>query len=190
MRFALRLAVSEIHVSENRKCTEWPQTELEDLTVKSTLYTLNTYPWGPNFCPFRSTISRFQDKTYTRTAKIRNAPNDPNWTWRLNSQKYPMYTKIFLLRFAPYPNKLLWHFCIIIIIIFVLTGPLYRLQACDQYFTLLFYSTVKLRVALNCNNFLSPVWPIDNPPIKRTRNQCCLSSQASLVTSSRMSQPS
>ncbi len=29
-------------VSENRKCTEWPQTELKHLTVKSTLYTLNT----------------------------------------------------------------------------------------------------------------------------------------------------
>ncbi len=29
-------------VSENRKCTEWPQTELEQLTVKNTLYTLLT----------------------------------------------------------------------------------------------------------------------------------------------------
>ncbi len=52
-------------VGENQKCTEWPQTELEDLTVKGTLYTLSTYPWGPNCGPFRSTISRFRDNIYT-----------------------------------------------------------------------------------------------------------------------------
>ncbi len=50
-------------VAEYRKCTEWPQTELQHLTVKSTLYTLNTYPRGPNFAPFRSTTSGFQDIT-------------------------------------------------------------------------------------------------------------------------------
>ncbi len=57
-------------VGENRKCTEWPQTELEDLTVKSNLCTLNTYPWGPNFGPFHSTNSRFRDTTCTRSAKV------------------------------------------------------------------------------------------------------------------------
>ena len=41
-------------VGENRKCTESPQTELEHLTVESIPYTLNTYPWGPNFGPFCS----------------------------------------------------------------------------------------------------------------------------------------
>ena len=50
-------------VGEKRKCTEWPQTELEHLTVKSTLYTLNTYLWGSNFGPIRSTISLFRDTT-------------------------------------------------------------------------------------------------------------------------------
>ncbi len=29
---------------ENRKCTEWPQNDLTHLSVKSTLYTLNTHP--------------------------------------------------------------------------------------------------------------------------------------------------
>ena len=53
---------------------QWPQTELEHLTVKTTLYTLNTYPWGPNFSPFHSTTSSFQD---TGSLKIGNAPNDP-----------------------------------------------------------------------------------------------------------------
>ncbi len=63
------------------QCTEWPQTDPEHLTVKSTLYTLNTYPWGPPFAPFRSTISRFRDTTCTRSVKIGNALNDP----KLNS---------------------------------------------------------------------------------------------------------
>ena len=50
-------------------------TELEHLTVESTLYTLNTiYPRGPNFGLFRSMTSRFRD---TRSSKMGNAPNDP-----------------------------------------------------------------------------------------------------------------
>ena len=43
-------------------------------TAKSTLYTLITYPWGPNFRPFRSTTSILWD---TRSSKIGNAPSDP-----------------------------------------------------------------------------------------------------------------
>ncbi len=117
-------------VTENRKSTEWLYTEISHLTVKSCPYTLNTYPWGPKFGPFRSTISRFRDTTCTRWPKIRNAPNDPelnlstwqskvlyihlelthevrkignapndpNWTWRPNSQKYSKYTKYLPLR--------------------------------------------------------------------------------------------
>ena len=92
VRFALRLAVSEkqhVQGGQNRKCTEWPQNELKHLTVKSTLYTLHTYPCDPNFNPFCS-ISGCQD---TRSLKIGNAPNDPNWTSKLNSQNHPVYTK-------------------------------------------------------------------------------------------------
>ncbi len=66
-------------VGESQKCTEWTQTELEDFTIKCTLYTLNTRPWGPNFGPFRSTGSRFRYTTCTtctRWAKIGTAPND------------------------------------------------------------------------------------------------------------------
>ena len=105
-------------VPENQKCTQWPQNELEHLTVKSTLYTLNTYPWGPNCGPFHSTISHFRDTRctssvkignvpndpklnlntwtrfwYKRSWKIGNASNDPNWTWTPNSQKYSINTK-------------------------------------------------------------------------------------------------
>ncbi len=62
------------NVFKNRKCTEWPQTKIKHLTVKTTLHTLHTYPWDPNFGLFCSTTSRFRD---TRSSKIENAPNDP-----------------------------------------------------------------------------------------------------------------
>ncbi len=80
----------DIRLVENRKWTEWPQTELEHLTVKSTLHMLSTYPWGPNVGPFRSTISCFQDTTCTMSAKTRNALNDPKLnlsTW-LHKQRF------------------------------------------------------------------------------------------------------
>ena len=77
VRFALRVFVSEIQyvykVGENWKGTEWSQIELEHLTVKSTLYTLCTYPRSPNFGTLRSTTNRFHD---TSSSKIGNAPND------------------------------------------------------------------------------------------------------------------
>ena len=40
--------------SEKWECTGWLQNEPEPLTVKSTLYTLSTYPQGPSFAPFHS----------------------------------------------------------------------------------------------------------------------------------------
>ena len=87
----LFLRYNKYKVGENRKRIEWPQTDLEDSTVKSTLYVPNTYPGGPNFGPFRSKISRFRNPTCTRSEKIGNRMT-PNWTWTLNSQKYPLYT--------------------------------------------------------------------------------------------------
>ncbi len=65
VHFALGLTVSEIQVL---KCAEWPQTELEHLTVKSTPYTLNSYPWGTNFAPLRSMTSGFQDIAHFKIA--------------------------------------------------------------------------------------------------------------------------
>ncbi len=44
VHFALQPTIFEIKVAKNRKCTEWPQTDLEHLTVKSTLFALNTPP--------------------------------------------------------------------------------------------------------------------------------------------------
>ncbi len=62
-RFAQRPAFSRNKVVETSKRTEWLQTDLEHLTVKSTLY-LRAYPRGPKFGPFRSTSSHFQDNAH------------------------------------------------------------------------------------------------------------------------------
>ncbi len=40
--------------ADNRNCTEWRQNNLDDITVKSTLHTVNTYPWKPNGGPCHS----------------------------------------------------------------------------------------------------------------------------------------
>ena len=98
VHFSLWLAVPRynVHVQgqQNRKCTEWPQTELEHLTVKGTLYTLNTYPWGSNFGLFCSTIKHFQDTTCTRLPINRNCTEWPQTKLQhWNSQKYSIYTK-------------------------------------------------------------------------------------------------
>ena len=83
-----------VKVIKNRKCTEWPKLirELEHLTVRSTLYTLNTYPWGPNFGAFYSAttvaVSEIQGRQKSEMHRM-----TPNWTWTLNSQKYTVYTK-------------------------------------------------------------------------------------------------
>ncbi len=62
---------SNFLVRDNRKCTKWPQNELEYLTVKSTLFTLNTYFRDPNFCPFHFTTSCFEDTMLLKIGKNR-----------------------------------------------------------------------------------------------------------------------
>ena len=61
----------------HQKHTESPPELPVEFNFASILYTLNTHPCGPNFTPFRSTTSHFQD---TRLSKIGNAPNDPRMT--------------------------------------------------------------------------------------------------------------
>ena len=62
--FSLYKPFPRYNLVKNRKCTEWPQTELEHLTVKITLhtgYTKNTPPCRcPNYGLFRSKMSGFQ----------------------------------------------------------------------------------------------------------------------------------
>ena len=66
LHFALHPGVFEHKVAKTWLYSEWPWI----LTVKRSLYTPNTYPIGPNFCPFHfkfqiwsihSMISPFQD---------------------------------------------------------------------------------------------------------------------------------
>ena len=81
---------SRYKVDENRKyrkCTAWPQTDPEHLTVKSTTYTLSAYPRGPNFGPFRSMTSPFdiQGFLYWKSEKSKNVVNDFRMT--LNNQQ-------------------------------------------------------------------------------------------------------
>ncbi len=51
---------------------ECPQTDLEHLTVKITLYILIIYSRGTHFPPFRSTSSRFQDARLLKLGNFRN----------------------------------------------------------------------------------------------------------------------
>ncbi len=50
----------KIQYAKNRKCIEWPETDLEHLILKSPLYSLNTCCRGPNFTPFHSKMAPFQ----------------------------------------------------------------------------------------------------------------------------------
>ena len=77
---------------ENQKCTEWPQTELEHLAVKSTLCTLNTYPWGPNFGPFCSTISCFRDTNMYKIGENRKCTEWPQTELKHVRVKSTLYT--------------------------------------------------------------------------------------------------
>ncbi len=97
MHLALQLLVFEICCPKIGNALNDPKLNLNTKQSK-VFYTPITYPWRPHFGPFRSTISRFRDTTCTRSAKIRNAPNDPNWSWTLSSQKYSRYTNFLPLR--------------------------------------------------------------------------------------------
>ncbi len=75
---------SRYKVADNQKCTEWPHNNLEHLIIKGTLYTINIYLRGPNFCPLHSTPNyKIQDFRDTRSLKTGNAPNEcaewPKW---------------------------------------------------------------------------------------------------------------
>ncbi len=83
-------------VGENRKCTEWPQTGLEDFTVKRTLYIDSILiPEAQILVRFalRLAVSEIQGLQKSEMHRV-----TPNWTWTLNSQKYSIYTKYLPLR--------------------------------------------------------------------------------------------
>ena len=66
---------------KNKKCTEWPQTDLEHLKDQSTLYTQNTYTPPP--------FSRY--KVVENREKVHRSRKNSEWPWTLTDQKYPVY---------------------------------------------------------------------------------------------------
>ena len=101
VRFGLRFAVSVIqHVQGRRKSKmhQWPQTELEDLTVKSTLYTPSTYPEAQILVRFALPLAISEMQHVQGQRKLEMHRMTPNWTWRLDSQKYSIYTQYLPLR--------------------------------------------------------------------------------------------
>ncbi len=68
-----------------------PKLTLEQLL--STLQALKTYIWGWNFCPFCYMTTAFRFLRYKVVRKSEMHQMTPNWTWTLNSQNYPVYTK-------------------------------------------------------------------------------------------------
>ena len=73
VRFSLRPASSQIHfrnnVVENRTFTEWPQPDHKHFTVKTTIYTLNTYSRCPRFIHFVLRAAIFEIQGLYRTLK-------------------------------------------------------------------------------------------------------------------------
>ena len=89
---------SRYKIVENRKCTEWPQNELETWAVKSTLYALNTYPWGPNFTPFHSTVAPFWvNRSFWFSYMLRW------WTWTFQTKQ--KIIKNWKLKISKLPNR-------------------------------------------------------------------------------------
>ena len=76
-------------VGENRKCTEWPQTELEHLTVKRTLYTIILNPEAQTLVRFTLRLAVSDIHHNTRSVKIGNTPNDPKLNLHTQQAKWP-----------------------------------------------------------------------------------------------------
>ena len=73
----LRYRDTKIEI-EKSKWTQWPQNDLNHLSVKSTRCTLNTCPRGPNFILFRSMTSRFRDTSFSKSKWTQWTQNDFN----------------------------------------------------------------------------------------------------------------
>ncbi len=62
---------SRYKVVENRKCTEWRQSNLERLAAKTILYTQSSYTRGQNLDPFGSKTSHFSTYKFVENRKNR-----------------------------------------------------------------------------------------------------------------------
>ncbi len=93
--FTLRPAACDIQSCRNRKRSEWPETELEHLTIEGTLHTLNAYPRGPNFHLFALHLGILEIQC-CRKSEMHWMTSD--WLWTLNCQKWLGYINYLALR--------------------------------------------------------------------------------------------
>ena len=82
---------SRCKVVENRKCTKWPPNDLNHLTIKSTLYTLNRNPEAHISLSFAPRPAVFEIQGCGKSEMHRMTPEWLNHL--LKCQKYPVYTK-------------------------------------------------------------------------------------------------
>ncbi len=85
-------AFSRYKVVNKRKCTKWPQNDLEHLVKRIYPVYIKYQPQRYNFFPFHSTDSCFQDTCLSKVGKI--------WSWTLKNQNCPICTKYL----TPRPN--------------------------------------------------------------------------------------
>ncbi len=67
-------ALSRYKVVENRECTKWPQNDLENVMVKSTLSYTKYLPQGPNFWSVMLYDQPFSRYKAVENRKIGNVP--------------------------------------------------------------------------------------------------------------------
>ncbi len=75
-----------------RKCTKWPQNDLEPYKVNVPQYMYYWCPWVPHFSPFHFTASHFRDAGQVHWMT-------PKCPWILQCQMYPIY--VLLLFMSP-----------------------------------------------------------------------------------------
>ena len=81
---------SLLYIRNFAKCTKWPQTKLKESSIIGALPMCTVVPRVPNFHPFRSTISCFQD-----IAHFRIFPLTPMLKFQSAINRLPIYTITF-----------------------------------------------------------------------------------------------
>ncbi len=101
---------------KNWQCTEWPQKDLDMLSVKSNLPTQNIRPRGPNFTTFHSTVSRF---SRYKVVENRKCTEWPRITWTTQVSKGPC------IHWIPTPEAQISHH-------FALRRAVFEIQGCRK----------------------------------------------------------
>ena len=122
-----------IEIQGFRKSEKWGNAlndihnDLDHLTVKGSLHTLNIYPSPPppsrpRVCPFHSTISRFR---HTRISKVWEMHRiTSKFPWTLKQLKVP-YVLIYTM-YLPPPEDHIWAPC------FPLGPPFFEIQSSQK----------------------------------------------------------